>query len=73
MSAINEIVVTDKNRQYTTLTYKLRVRGKHEINRRVDEFTNSGGIICISCSIWNRLKHEITGFDVPLLSSPDTS
>ena len=28
---------------------------------------------CINCSIWNRLKHEITRFDVVLLSSPDTS
>ena len=28
---------------------------------------------CISCSIWNRLKHEITGFDGVLLSAPDTS
>ena len=29
MYAINEIVVTDKNRYHTTFTYKLRVRGKN--------------------------------------------
>ena len=28
---------------------------------------------CIRCSIWNRLKHAFTGFDVVPLTSPDAS